>query len=82
MWLTSLGITLQGEPLAHRLIHSVLPYSNWEGGRVVQSESLNAVRLGVQSTLQQLGAVPHYHQTDDSSAVTYHPGAEEQPAAG
>lgn len=76
VWLTELGITLQGEPLAHLLIHSVLPYSNWEWGRVAQSESLNAIRLGVQSTLQQLGAVPQYHQTDNSGAATCRPGAE------
>jgi len=82
VWLTELGITLQGEPLAHMLIHSVLCYSNWEWGRVAQSESLNAVRLGVQSTLQQLGAVPQYHQTDNSSAATYHPGSDAEPASG
>ena len=28
VWLTELGVTLQGEPLAHLLIHCVLPYSN------------------------------------------------------
>ena len=76
VWLTELGVTLQGEPLAHLLIHSVLPYSNWEWGRVAQSESLNALRGGVQSTLQTLGAVPQYHQTDNSSAATCHPGTD------
>ncbi|MCI0396235.1 MAG: hypothetical protein L0332_23965 [Chloroflexi bacterium] len=39
-------------------------------GRVAQSESLAAVRLGVQSTLLKLGRVPRYHQTDNSSAAT------------
>jgi transposase len=76
VWLTELGVTIQGERLAHLLIHSVLPYSNWEWGRVAQSESLNAMRLGVQSTLRQLGAVPQYHQTDHSGAATLRPGAE------
>ncbi|MFN2203591.1 MAG: IS21 family transposase, partial [Caldilineaceae bacterium] len=76
VWLTELGVTLQGEPLAHLLIHSVLPYSNWEWGRVAQSESLNALRCGVQSTLQALGAVPQYHQTDNSSAATCRPGTD------
>jgi hypothetical protein len=74
VWLTELGVTIQGEPLSHLLIHSVLPYSNWEWGRIAQSESLAALRLGVQSTLQQLGAVPQYHQTDNSSAATCRPG--------
>jgi len=76
VWLTELGVTIQGERLSHLLIHSVLPYSNWEWGRVAQSESLNAIRLGVQSTLRQLGAVPQYHQTDHSGAATFRPGAE------
>jgi hypothetical protein len=42
-WLTELSVTLQGQPFKHMLIHCVLPYSNWEWGRVVQSESLGAV---------------------------------------
>lgn len=76
VWLTELEVSVQGAPLAHLLIHSVLPYSNWEWGRVAQSESLNALRLGVQSALQQLGAVPRYHQTDNSSAATCRPESE------
>jgi hypothetical protein len=75
VWLTELGVTLQGEPLAHLLIHCVLPYSNWEWGRVAQSESLNALRVGLQSTLQKLGRVPQCLQTDNSSAATFWPGA-------
>ena len=82
VWLTGLDVTIQGERLAYLLIHSVLPYSNWEWGRVAQSESLNAIRLGVQSTLQQLGAVPQYHQTDNSSAATYRPGADAETGTG
>ena len=54
-WLTELGVTIQGEPFKHLLIHCVLPYSNWEWGRVAQSESLAAIKLGVQSTLVKLG---------------------------
>ena len=69
-WLTELGVTLQGQPFKHMLIHCVLPYSNWEWGRVVQSESLGAVRLGLQSALQKLGCVPRLIQTDNSSAAT------------
>ncbi len=76
VWLTELGITLQGVALPHLLIHSVLPYSNWEWGVVAHSESLNAIRSGVQSTLQELGAVQQYHQTDHSSAATARPGAD------
>ncbi len=77
-WLTAMGITIQGEPFKHMLIHSVLPYSNWEWGRIVQSESLVALHLGLRSTLVKLGYVPKYHQTDNSSAATYWPGAKRQ----
>jgi hypothetical protein len=80
VWLTELGVTLQGEPLAHLLTQCVLPYSNWEWGCVAQSESLNALRLAPQSTLQKLGHVPQHHQTDNSSAATFWPGAQGQEA--
>lgn len=69
-WMTELGVTLQGHPFKHMLIHCVLPYSNWEWGRVVQSESLAAVRLGLQSSLLKLGYVMQIVQTDNSSAAT------------
>ena len=69
-WLTELGVTIQGQPFKHLLIHSVLSYSNWEWGRIAQSESLAAIQLGLQSTLIKLGHVPKYHRTDNSSAAT------------
>ena len=77
-WLTKLGVTIQGQLFKHLLIHSVLPYSNWEWGRIAQSESLAAIRLGLQSTLVKLGHVPKYHRTDNSGAATYWPGAKAQ----
>ncbi|MBW2690318.1 MAG: DDE-type integrase/transposase/recombinase [Deltaproteobacteria bacterium] len=70
-WMTELGITINGQEFPHLLIHSVLPYSNWEWGRIAQSESLLAIRLGVQSTLVKLGYVPKIHQTDNSTAATH-----------
>lgn len=73
-WMNGLGITILGEPFAHLLIHSVLPYSNWEWGRVVQSESLLAIRLGLQSALEKLGYVPKIHQTDNTTAATHNLG--------
>ena len=75
-WMNTLGITLGGRAFPHLLIHSVLPYSNWEWGRVAQSESLLAIRLGLQSTLAQLGHVPAVHQTDNSTAATHQLGPE------
>lgn len=76
-WMTSLGVTIGGEPFKHMLLHCVLPYSNWEWGRVVQSESLGAVHLGLQSALLQLGYLPRIIQTDNSSAATRRLGQEE-----
>ena len=77
-WFTELGVTIQGVPFKHLLIHSVLSYSNWEWGRVAQSESLAAIKLGVQSTLLKLGSVPQFHQTDNSSAATHVLSTQEQ----
>jgi transposase InsO family protein len=73
-WMNELGITLGGQPFPHILIHSVLPYSNWEWGRVAQSESLLAIRLGLQSALVKLGYVPKTHQTDNTTAATHRLG--------
>lgn len=70
-WLTELGVTLQGQPFKHLLIHCVLPYSNWEWGCIAQSESLLAMRDGIQRTVQKLGYAPRYHQTDNSTAATH-----------
>lgn len=81
-WLTELGVTIGGEPFKHILIHCVLPYSNWEWGRVAQSESLSAVRLGLQSSLRKLGYVPQIVQTDNSAAATRRLGINEEAAEG
>lgn len=66
-----LAITIAGEPFKHLLCHPVLPYSNWEWVTVCQSESMAALRRGVQAALFQLGRVPRWHQTDHSTAATH-----------
>jgi hypothetical protein len=76
-WMTALGVTINGQAFPHLLIHSVLPYSNWEWGRVAQSESLLAIRLGIQSTLLKLGHIPKIHQTDNTTAATHQLGPED-----
>lgn len=81
-WMTELKVTIQGELFKHLFIHCVLPYSNWEWGRVAQSESLSAVRLGLQSSLRKLGSVPESVQTDNSSAATRRLGVAEEGEAG
>jgi hypothetical protein len=69
--MNELKITIQGHPFEHIMFHSVLPYSNWEWGRVVQSESLLSIRLGLQSALLKLGRIPQAHQTDHTTAATH-----------
>lgn len=66
-----LGITLAGERFPHQLCHSVLPYSNWESATTARSESMLAIRRGVQKAVFRLGRIPAYHQTDNSTAATH-----------
>lgn len=66
-----LEITINGEAFPHLLCHQVLPYSNWEWATVVRSESMLALKRGVQAAVFQLGRVPEYHQTDNSSGATH-----------
>jgi len=66
-----LRVTISGEAFPHLLCHQVLPYSNWEWATVARSESMSALKRGVQAAVFQLGRVPEYHQTDNSSAATH-----------
>ena len=59
-----LGITIAKQPFEHLLYHFVLPYSNWETGTPCFSESLEALSLGFQNALWELGGVPEAHQSD------------------
>jgi hypothetical protein len=70
-WGGELGVTIGGEEFGHLLCHPVLPYSNWEWVTVCQSESLAALRRGVQEAVFRLGRVPRWHQTDNSTAATH-----------
>jgi len=67
-----LGITIAGELFVHMLFVFVLPFSNWAWATVCLSESMAALRRGVQRALFQLGRVPQHHQTDNSTAATHH----------
>lgn len=66
-----LGVTIAGQAFVHLLCVLVLPYSNWQWATVCLSESLAALRRGVQRALFQLGRVPQHHQTDNSTAATH-----------
>jgi hypothetical protein len=66
-----LAVTILGQLFAHLLCVVVLPFSNWQWATVCLSESMAALRRGVQAALFQLGRVPEYHQTDNSTAATH-----------
>ena len=70
-WATDLGVTIAGEAFPHMLCHVMLPYSNWEHATICQSESIAALRRGLQAAVFTLGHVPKFHQTDNSTAATH-----------
>ncbi len=68
---SEIGVTIAGQLFVHMLCVCVLPYSNWLWATVCLSESMAALRKGVQRALFQLGRVPRHHQTDNSTAATH-----------
>jgi len=76
--LNSLGMTIRGEAIEQWLCHSVLTYSNWQWGTLCHSESLLALRKGLQMALVQLGHVPAEHWTDNTTAATHELGGDER----
>jgi len=72
-----LEITINREAFAHLLCHVVLPYSNWEWATVCRSESMAAIKRGVQAAVFELGRVPRWHQTDNSTAATHNLSADD-----
>lgn len=68
---TELGVMIAGAVFTHLLCVFVLPFSNWFWATVCISESMAALRKGIQRALFQLGRVPQYHQTDNSTAATH-----------
>ena len=65
-----LGVTIAGEPLAHRLYHFRLAFSGFEHANVVLGgESFVALAEGLQNALWTLGGVPQQHRSDSLSAA-------------
>jgi hypothetical protein len=69
--MSSLGITVAGQPFEHLVYHFVLTYSNWETGTICFSESFESLSTGLQNALWELGGVPAAHQTDRMSAAVH-----------
>jgi len=67
----SLGITIGGRALKHKLFHAVLPYSNWEWAVRANSESALSLRGGLKAVLGRLGRVPGELLSDHSSTATH-----------
>lgn len=80
--MNSLKITIGGEAFDHLLCHNVLTYSNWEWATICQSESLRALRKGLQTALVQLGHIPVQQWTDHSTAATHELGGDERGSRG
>lgn len=76
--MTSLGITIGGQPFAHLVYHFVLTYSNWESATICFSESYESLSEGLQNALWELGKVPSAHKSDCMSAAVHQPGSEEE----
>jgi hypothetical protein len=69
-----LGVRVCGEDFYHKLVHVVLPYSNWGWARACRSESLLSLKMGLQSAVWELGGVPLICQSDNSSTATHERG--------
>lgn len=68
--LKGVQITINHEPLSHRLYHFRLAWSRWSWMRVVLGgESFSALAEGIQEALFQLGGAPLEHRTDSLSAA-------------
>lgn len=67
--MTSLNVTIQGQPFEHLVYHFVLTYSNWETATICFSESFERLSDGLQSALWELGGVPERHRTDRLSTA-------------
>ena len=66
-----LGVMIAGIAFPHLLVHSVLPFSNWQWAMPCSSESSLSLRTGLQGALWELGGVPLHSQTDQSSTATH-----------
>ena len=55
--MTSLGVTICGQPFDHLVYHFVLTYSNFESATICFSESFEALSEGLQNALWELGGV-------------------------
>lgn len=70
-WGTKLGVSIAGVKYKHMLCNVTLPFSNWQWATICQSESVLSLKKGIQTAIFQLGYVPKYNQTDNSTSATH-----------
>lgn len=75
---STLAVRIGEEPFPHMLCVVTLPASNWRWATVCASESMAALRRGLQRAIVQLARVPKWLQTDNSTAATHRPAAPEK----
>jgi hypothetical protein len=66
-----LGVTIAGVPFDHLLFELVLSFSGWRWPMVALSESFEALALGVQEALWELGGAVEVLRSDNLSAATH-----------
>ena len=76
--LSSLAVTIGGQPFPHLVYHFVLTYSNWEHVSLCYSESFASLSVGLQNALWALGGSPERHRTDRMTLAVNHEGSAER----
>ena len=68
---TELGVRVGGELLEHLLFEFVLSFSGWTWSAVAYGETFEALSMGVQGALWELGGCPAVLRSDNLSAATH-----------
>ena len=66
-----LEVTIRGELFDHLLFELVLSFSGWTWACVALSETFEALSMGVQGALWELGGCPEVARSDNLSAATH-----------
>jgi hypothetical protein len=66
-----LGVTIGGEPFDHLLFEFVLSFSGWTWSCLAYSETFEALSMGLQGALWDLGGCPEVARSDNLSAATH-----------
>jgi hypothetical protein len=68
---TDLGVTIRGVLLEHLLFEFVLSFSGWTWSEVAFGETFEALSIGIQDAVWDLGGSPTVARTDNLSAATH-----------